>query len=276
MNGFLTYVAKRFAQFLFVVFTGVTLAFLIAHLSPIDPIEQTVSLLTSFGATDPRAVEVLRESLRVLYGADGSLLRAVPRLLGPGPHRRLRPLALGLSDAGDDDHPQRAAVDGGPPDHSRRSSPGSSAIRSARSPATSAPTRVLKVLGLGVMALQPIPTYIVGLTDGDPPRLPLAGVPDQRRRADESRARLQLGLHLERPDARRPAGADARARRHGRLVHLDALDGLQHRHRRPRGLCRARRRALAHDVLPIRRAQRHAAAAHRPRAQPRARLLAAR
>ena len=28
MNGFLIYVAKRFAQFVFVVFTGVTLAFL--------------------------------------------------------------------------------------------------------------------------------------------------------------------------------------------------------------------------------------------------------
>ncbi|MGO8168802.1 ABC transporter permease, partial [Rhizobium ruizarguesonis] len=46
MNGFLIYAAKRLLQFLFVVFTGITLAFLIAHCSPVDPSEQTVSLLT--------------------------------------------------------------------------------------------------------------------------------------------------------------------------------------------------------------------------------------
>lgn len=74
MNGFLIYAAKRFLQFLFVVFTGITLAFLIAHFSPVDPIEQTVSLLTSFGSTDPQAVEILRESLRELYGTGGPLL----------------------------------------------------------------------------------------------------------------------------------------------------------------------------------------------------------
>ena len=33
MNGFLIYLAKRFGQFVFVVFTGVTLAFLIAFLT---------------------------------------------------------------------------------------------------------------------------------------------------------------------------------------------------------------------------------------------------
>ncbi|MBP0650408.1 hypothetical protein J8J40_25510, partial [Mycobacterium tuberculosis] len=60
MNGFLIYLAKRLGQFVFVVFTGVTLAFLIAHFSPVDPVEQTLSLLTSFGNTDPQAVELLR------------------------------------------------------------------------------------------------------------------------------------------------------------------------------------------------------------------------
>ena len=37
MNGFLIYAAKRFVQFVFVVFLGITLAFLITHLSPVDP-----------------------------------------------------------------------------------------------------------------------------------------------------------------------------------------------------------------------------------------------
>ena len=139
MNGFLTYVAKRFAQFLFVVVTGVTLAFLIAHLSPVDPIEQTVSLLTNFGATDPRAVEVLRESLRELYGADGSLFeqylafwgRVLTGDFGPSLSafptpvmtiiRNALPWTVGLLTP-------------------RPWSPGSSATCSARSPATSAPT----------------------------------------------------------------------------------------------------------------------------------------
>ena len=74
MNGFLIYAGKRFLQFLFVVVTGITLAFLIAHFSPVDPVEQTVSLLTSFGSTDPQSVEILRESLRELYGTGGPLI----------------------------------------------------------------------------------------------------------------------------------------------------------------------------------------------------------
>ncbi|MCA1417030.1 ABC transporter permease, partial [Bradyrhizobium sp. NBAIM20] len=74
MNGFLIYAGKRFLQFLFVVVTGITLAFLIAHFSPVDPVEQTVSLLTSFGSTDPQSVEILRPSLRELYGTGGPLL----------------------------------------------------------------------------------------------------------------------------------------------------------------------------------------------------------
>jgi len=74
MHGFLVYLARRFAQFVLVVFAGVTLAFFITHLSPVDPVEQTVSLLSSFGATDPRSVAVLRAALSELYGVNGSLL----------------------------------------------------------------------------------------------------------------------------------------------------------------------------------------------------------
>ena len=72
MNGFLIYAAKRFLQFLFVVFTGITLAFLIAHFSPVDPIEQTVSLLTSFGSTDPERLSKEFEGSWVLSVARAS------------------------------------------------------------------------------------------------------------------------------------------------------------------------------------------------------------
>lgn len=74
MDGFTKYLAQRFFQFFLVVFLGVSLTFLITNLSPVDPVEQTVSLMTSFGATDPRSVELMREALAELYGLKGSML----------------------------------------------------------------------------------------------------------------------------------------------------------------------------------------------------------
>jgi peptide/nickel transport system permease protein len=75
MHGFLIYAAKRFVQFAFVVLCGITLAFLVAHLSPVDPVEQSLSLMTNFGATDPRSVAMLRTALRELYGVNADLLQ---------------------------------------------------------------------------------------------------------------------------------------------------------------------------------------------------------
>jgi peptide/nickel transport system permease protein len=74
MDGFSKYLVRRVFQFFLVVFLGITLAFLITNLSPVDPVEQTVSLMTNFGATDPRAVELMREALRELYGLEGTAL----------------------------------------------------------------------------------------------------------------------------------------------------------------------------------------------------------
>lgn len=163
MHGFLIYAAKRFGQFVFVVFTGITLAFLITHLSPIDPIEQTVALLTNFGASDPRSVEILRESLRVLYGVDGDLFQQYLAFWG------------------------RVLVGDFGPSLSAFPTPVMTVIRNAL-PWTAGllifativawvlgntlgalagyfrNNVVLKAAGLCVMALQPIPTYILGLT----------------------------------------------------------------------------------------------------------------
>ena len=74
MNAFLKYAARRFAQFVFVIFTGISLAFIIAHLSPVDPVEQSLSLMTGFSGSDPRAIEILRQSLSDLYGVKGSVI----------------------------------------------------------------------------------------------------------------------------------------------------------------------------------------------------------
>jgi peptide/nickel transport system permease protein len=75
MNGYLAYVAKRLAQFVLVVFIGVNLAYAITHATPIDPVEQSISAVTSYGNTAPGAIEQMRTSLRELYGLGGSPLQ---------------------------------------------------------------------------------------------------------------------------------------------------------------------------------------------------------
>ena len=68
---FLTHVLKRFGQFVLVVFIGINLTFLITHFSPIDPVEASVSAMTAFSSSQPEAVELMRKSLRELYGLQG-------------------------------------------------------------------------------------------------------------------------------------------------------------------------------------------------------------
>ncbi len=73
MTGFPRYLVQRLVQFVLVIFLGISLAFLITNLSPVDPVESSVAQMTQFGATDPRAVEMMRQALRELYGVDGSM-----------------------------------------------------------------------------------------------------------------------------------------------------------------------------------------------------------
>ncbi|MGF6232970.1 peptide/nickel transport system permease protein [Inquilinus ginsengisoli] len=163
MSGFLIYLLRRLGQFLLVVFAGVTLSFLIAHFSPVDPIEQTVSLLTSFGSTDPRSVELLRESLRELYGTDGSLLdqyvtfwsRVLTGDFGPSLSAfptpvmtvigRALPWTFGLLTLATLFSWTLGNLFGALAGYFRGN-------------------RVLNAVGVLVMSMQPIPTYIVGLT----------------------------------------------------------------------------------------------------------------
>jgi peptide/nickel transport system permease protein len=72
MSGYLAYIARRLMQFVLVVFIGINLAYVITHATPIDPVEQSISAVTSFGNTAPGAVEQMRASLRELYGLGGT------------------------------------------------------------------------------------------------------------------------------------------------------------------------------------------------------------
>jgi peptide/nickel transport system permease protein len=73
MRRFLLYVLRRLGQFVLVIFIGINLTFLITHLSPIDPVEASVSAMTAFSSSQPEAVELMRKSLRELYGLQGTI-----------------------------------------------------------------------------------------------------------------------------------------------------------------------------------------------------------
>ena len=72
MKSYLAYVARRSGQLVLVIFIGINLAYVISHASPIDPVEQSISAVTSYGNTAPDAIEQMRSSLRELYGLGGS------------------------------------------------------------------------------------------------------------------------------------------------------------------------------------------------------------
>ncbi|HWL81184.1 MAG TPA: ABC transporter permease [Roseomonas sp.] len=74
MTTYGSYLLKRLAQFVLVVFIGINVTYFITHATPIDPVEQTISAATSFGQTSPAAIETMRQSLRELYGVGGNAL----------------------------------------------------------------------------------------------------------------------------------------------------------------------------------------------------------
>ena len=136
MSGYLAYIAKRLVQFVLVVFIGINLAYVITHATPIDPVEQSISAVTSFGNTAPEAIEQMRTSLRELYGLEGTADRAISGVLEADPARRFRPVDVGVSDPGRDPDRTRAALDRRDCSWSRPSSPGCSETCWADSPAT--------------------------------------------------------------------------------------------------------------------------------------------
>ncbi|TMJ24980.1 MAG: ABC transporter permease [Alphaproteobacteria bacterium] len=73
MTGYPFYLLTRLGQFALVVFIGINLAFVVTHATPIDPVEQSIAASTQFGSTNPEAVEMMRQSLKELYGLQGGL-----------------------------------------------------------------------------------------------------------------------------------------------------------------------------------------------------------
>jgi len=82
MRAYAIHVLKRLAQFALVVFIGVTITFFITHLTPIDPVEHAVAQVSTFGFSSPESIELLRESLRELYGTEDGLWKQYVTFLG--------------------------------------------------------------------------------------------------------------------------------------------------------------------------------------------------
>lgn len=74
MRTYGVYILKRFAQFILVVFIGISLTFFITHLTPIDPVDQMIAGITAMGQSSPEAVAMMRVALRELYGTGGPLM----------------------------------------------------------------------------------------------------------------------------------------------------------------------------------------------------------
>jgi peptide/nickel transport system permease protein len=75
MNPYLRFVAGRLLLLFAVVFFGVSAAFFITHLSPIDPVETALGRIINQASFSPEAVEQMRATLTDLYGRDSSLVQ---------------------------------------------------------------------------------------------------------------------------------------------------------------------------------------------------------
>ncbi|MCP4403580.1 MAG: ABC transporter permease [bacterium] len=70
------YLLPRIIQYIVVIFIGTTVVFIVPRLTPSDPIEEYLAVITSQGQyLDPDAVEQLRQTLKELYGLEGNIIQ---------------------------------------------------------------------------------------------------------------------------------------------------------------------------------------------------------
>lgn len=73
MQGYLSFVGKRALQMLAVMFFGVSLTFLVTHLSPINPVEAALGRMTARSVSNPEAINAMRAALTELYGVEAPI-----------------------------------------------------------------------------------------------------------------------------------------------------------------------------------------------------------
>src|SRR3954471_12760835 len=70
MKAYLVFALKRLVQLIAVVICGCSVAFFIAHLSPISPVDMIISQLTGRSASSPEAINAIRATLTEMFGLD--------------------------------------------------------------------------------------------------------------------------------------------------------------------------------------------------------------
>ncbi len=76
MNIVRGYLIPRLIQYVLVTFLGLSFAFLLPRLMPLDPVEQQIAQYQSFGVyIPPEQLEQIITTLRQLYGLEGTLLQ---------------------------------------------------------------------------------------------------------------------------------------------------------------------------------------------------------
>lgn len=70
MINYLLFAFRRALQLIAVVFSGVSVAFFVSHLSPLDPVELSLARSARRTAASPDAMDQMRETLTALYGMD--------------------------------------------------------------------------------------------------------------------------------------------------------------------------------------------------------------
>jgi len=73
MKGYLWFAVQRTIQMAVVVLAGISLAFMITHLSPVSPVESALSRITARSNFSPEAVAEMRSAMTDLYGVDKPL-----------------------------------------------------------------------------------------------------------------------------------------------------------------------------------------------------------
>lgn len=73
MRGYLWFALKRAMQMIVVILVGTSTAFLVTHQSPINPVERQLGRITARSNFSPEAIEAMRSALTDLYGVDKSL-----------------------------------------------------------------------------------------------------------------------------------------------------------------------------------------------------------
>ncbi len=160
MKAYIWFASKRAIQTILVIVVGISTAFLITHLSSVNPVERALSRITARSNFSPEAIEEMRSALTDLYGVDKPLPEQYANFL-----RRMAQGDLG---------PSMLAFPTPSLDLVMRALPWTVFLLTASTLVTFVvgnlfgamagyfqDNRLLKVVGVGAIGVQPIPYYIV-------------------------------------------------------------------------------------------------------------------